>query len=79
MKNFLDDLAQHDISAEKIDSVAKALQQRAQNQGFAHPLSVYQSLAVDLALGAVETQKEVAANMGDTHTAAQWLDIIVAS
>ncbi len=77
MKNFIKDLAEQGISSEQIDAVAQTLQTRAQQRGFAHPLSVYQSLAIDLALGAVETQKEAAANLDSTHSSEDWLNLIV--
>lgn len=76
MKNFLNDLAKHGISAQNIDDVAACLQQRASGNGFAHPLSVYQSLAIDLALGAIDTEQETAANLDNTHSAKQWLALI---
>lgn len=77
MKNYLKELEQLDISAQDLDEYALTMQERAKKSGFSHPLAVYQSLVVDLALGAIETQKETAETLGKTHAVKQWLTIIV--
>ena len=79
MKNHLQELEQLDISTDDLDAFAEILQERAKQSGFSHPLSVYQSLVMDIAFGAKETKKETEETLGKTHTVKQWLTIIIGS
>lgn len=76
MKNYLKQLEQNGITQVMVDQLAQALAQRAAQLGKPHPLGVYHALATDMALGAVETCADSKQELGQTHTAKQWLEII---
>ncbi len=76
MKNYLKTLAEHGIEANDIELISQEMESRAKATGFSHPNGVYHALIVDLALSAVDIQRETQQEMGNTHTAKQWLDII---
>lgn len=77
MTNDLKRLQEHAIDTELLNQIAERLQARAKKTGYSHPLSVYQSLSVDLALGALDTYQETSQNLGKSHSVKQWLDIII--
>jgi len=76
MKNYLHQLAEHAITSATLDQLAATMAERAKANGFSHPIAVYHSLAVDLALGALDNERESAESLGKTHSVKDWLAII---
>jgi hypothetical protein len=75
--NYLKPLQKQDVYPEDLQALADLLEDRAKQQGFSHPNSVYHSMIVDLALGTLEIQKETQTELGKTHNLKEWLHIIV--
>lgn len=70
-------LKDHQINPSDIDRIVAAFQARAEaDSQAAHPQAVYHTAAIDMAMGAVDLQKEVAAGMHESHSARAWLSIL---
>ena len=78
--NYEKVLQAHGITRAHLDKVADTFRARAQDAdaALAHPLAVYHTAAVDLALGAVDMHQEVQAGMERSHSARDWFSIFTA-
>lgn len=75
--NYLSALKNTGIDEAYLQQTAKQLHQRAEQQGFAHPVGVYHGIAVDLALAAKDIEKEHQEGMGKTHNTKAWFDLML--
>ena len=75
--SYLTDLKEFNIDQADIDRIAAAWRQRAANLGEApHPAAIYQTAAVDIAMGLIELHRETAAAMHSDHPPRTWLAIV---
>ncbi|GLS27813.1 hypothetical protein [Marinibactrum halimedae] len=75
--NYLKALRKHDITNDDINHYAQLLKQRADKTGYSHPDGVYHTIAVDIALSAIDIEKENDQQLGRTHTVKEWVEILI--